>query len=650
MADVSVPSDRQPLLAERAPLKADVGIGVPDDAVGTHIASLLVAGGRLTADQLRYGQRVHRKVSGSRTLIATLTELRYIDEASIRATLRATQPALPLGSVLVELGHLTAHDLKLALAMQQERPGMPLGEILSENTFAQPQVVFGVLADLRGLVAVELESTELDLAIVARVSLRAARAHAFIPVGRVGAQTLVAFADPLNAVHVDAARQHVGQDLQLGVASRTAVTAAIDRAEKLLATAESPTTVVDSPAVSLVTRVIQDAIGRQASDVHFEPMRDRLRIRFREDGAMTPYKEVPLDLAAAMVSRIKVMAGANIAERRRHQDGRILYETSRGAVDIRVSIYVTIHGEKVVLRLLNNRGALLTIRDIGMAPRMLDFLAGDALDAPSGVVIITGPTGSGKTTTLYAAVNHLNDANTSIITAEDPVEYVIDGISQCSINPKINLSYDETLKHIMRQDPDIIVIGEIRDQFSAEVAINAALTGHKVLTTFHTEDSIGGLVRLMNMNIEAFLISSTVISVIAQRLLRRVCRHCAEDHALTPHELRRLGYVAAEAAGLTLRRGAGCAECRHTGYRGRLAVFELLVLNERVRDAVIARKTSFEIRRISTETSGLVTLLEDGIVKAADGETSFEEIIRELPRLSAPRPLTELRRLLGVAA
>ena len=343
-----------------------------------------------------------------------------------------------------------------------------------------------------------------------------------------------------------------------------------------------------------------------------------------------------------MIGRIKVMAGADIAERRRHQDGRIQYETPRGTVDIRVSIYATIHGEKVVMRLLNNRDTLLTIRDIGMAPRMLEALQRDALDAPSGVVMVTGPTGSGKTTTLYAAVNYLNDANTSIITAEDPVEYMIDGISQCSINPKINVSYAETLKHIVRQDPDVIVIGEIRDQFSAEVAINAALTGHKVLTTFHTEDSIGGLIRLLNMNIEAFLISSTVVSVIAQRLVRRVCPQCAEPHVLTPGELARLGYQPAEASGLTFARGRGCPACRHIGYKGRVAVFEILVLNELVRDALLSRKTAYEIRRVCVEASGLVTLLEDGITKAAAGLTSFEEIIRQLPR-----PRFEVRSALG---
>jgi type IV pilus assembly protein PilB len=235
----------------------------------------------------------------------------------------------------------------------------------------------------------------------------------------------------------------------------------------------------------------------------------------------------------------------------------------------------------------------------------------------------------------------------SIITAEDPVEYVIDGVAQCSINPKIGLTFEETLRHIVRQDPDIIVMGEIRDNFSAETAIQAALTGHKVLTTFHTEDSIGGLIRLLNMEIEAFLISSTVVCVLAQRLLRKICPNCSEPYLPTPLELSRLGYGPQDIAGSSFGKGRGCAHCRFTGYRGRTGIFELLVLNELVKDAILANRTSYEIRRISTESSGLVSVLEDGVLKAANGLVSLEEVLRDLPRIGKPRPLVELRRILG---
>ncbi len=618
-------------------------------SVGVRVAGLLVDAGLLTSQQFALSTRIHSKVQTSRTLSSVLIELKFVTEDQIRGVLRSGRVEAPLGELLVELGRLEPQELKLALALQREHPQTPLGEILVDNHFVNEHQVVEVLADKLGLPSVQADSISFDGQLLKRAPASVYKAHVFVPVRRDGDRVVVVFADPMNRQHVEAARKHFGQDLIVAIGGRRAVTTAVTRAERELAAAASVVVGNERGAVAHVNKVLEEALANRVSDVHLEPGRDRMRIRFRQDGVMVPHEDVANEDAAAMVSRIKVMAGADIAERRRHQDGRIQFDTPRGTVDIRVSIYAAIHGEKVVMRLLNNRETLLSTRDIGMSSRMLEALERDALDAPSGVIMVTGPTGSGKTTTLYAAVNYLNDASTSIITAEDPVEYMIDGISQCSINPKINVSYAETLKHIVRQDPDVIVIGEIRDQFSAEVAINAALTGHKVLTTFHTEDSIGGLIRLLNMNIEAFLISSTVVSVVAQRLVRRVCPLCAEDHVLTPQELSRLGYAPAEAAGLTFKRGRGCPACRHAGYKGRVAVFEILVLNELVRDALLSRKTAYDIRRVCIEASGLVTLIEDGIAKAAAGLTSFEEIIRQLPRLSRPRPIAELLRLLGVS-
>ena len=618
--------------------------------VGAQIASVLVDTGVITAAQVALASRIHGKVAASRTLSSVLIELKLVTDADIRTALRSGRIAAPVGDVLVELGQLEPHELQLALAQQRQHPNTPIEEVFVDNNFANAGDVVAVQADLLNLTPVLADTVAFELPLLKRGQMAVCRAHAFVAIRREGGRVLVVFAEPTNQQHLDIARQFWGADLVVGVGARKSVMSAIARVERELAAnlTATPQASDGGGAVALVNAVLDHALAQRVSDVHLEPGREYLRIRFRQDGVMVLHEDVPNEKAVAMIGRIKVMAGADIAERRRHQDGRIQYETPRGTVDIRVSIYATIHGENVVMRLLNNRDTLLTIRDIGMSPRMLEALQRDALDAPSGVVMVTGPTGSGKTTTLYSAVNYLNDANTSIITAEDPVEYMIDGISQCSINPKINVSYAETLKHIVRQDPDVIVIGEIRDQFSAEVAINAALTGHKVLTTFHTEDSIGGLIRLLNMNIEAFLISSTVVSVVAQRLVRRVCSKCAEAHVLTPVELARLGYQPTEASGLTFARGRGCTACRHIGYKGRVAVFEILVLNELVRDALLSRKTAYEIRRVCVEASGLVTLLEDGIAKAAAGLTSYEELIRQVPRLSRPRPLGELQRLLGV--
>ncbi len=312
----------------------------------------------------------------------------------------------------------------------------------------------------------------------------------------------------------------------------------------------------ENTAIGLVDAIILDAIDGNVSDIHVEPQEDRVRVRFRRDGVLEIYKEYPLDLYNTIVSRLKIISSADITEKRRHQGGRILFDYPGGQLDLRASFYVTIYGEAVVMRLLNRQGTLIDIGALGMYPRMQKRFINDALNKPSGVLIITGPTGSGKTTTVYSCINFINNPNVSIITAEEPVEYVVPGISQCSIDPKINLTFDETLRHIVRQDPDIIVIGEIRDTYSAEVAVQAALTGHKVLTTFHTEDSIGGLIRLLNMDIEAFLISSTVVSVVAQRLLRKVCTECSDEYKPSQAELQLLGYTQKDITGAPLQAGS----------------------------------------------------------------------------------------------
>ncbi len=610
------------------------------------IGEILVRGNLITPEQLRYARRIQNKLTVSRTLISILEELHIATSDQVRETLKTNRVTVPIGALLVELGFLKESDLKLALALQKERPDTKLGAILVENHLIGEDQLIQVLSIQLGFERLDPLNASPDPQIVHLAPFKWLRTNDLIPIGRRDGSIVVAFSDPINAKHIEAAKRIFGADLIVGIASAGEIHEAIDRAESKKT---KPTSYVlnENIVVQTVNQILTDAADSRCSDVHIEPQKDRLRIRFRQDGVLADYKDFPMEMAAPLTSRIKILAKADIAEKRRHQDGRILFDYKGFPIDLRVSTYITIHGETIVLRLLNTRSQLLDLKQLGMGPRMLQRFTEDALDAPSGVVIVTGPTGSGKTTTLYSAINYLNNPQTSIITAEDPVEYVVDGISQCSINPKINVTFEDTLKHIVRQDPDVIVIGEIRDLFSAETAIQAALTGHKVLTTFHTEDSIGGLLRLLNMNIEAFLISSTVVCVVAQRLVRRVCSECADQQALTPHQIRRLGYEPKDLLGLGFKVGRGCNRCRFMGYRGRVAIFELLVLNEQVKDAVIARKSSYEIRRMSVESTGLVTLLEDSIYKGLQGLTTFEEIIRQIPRLSKPRPISEIRRLLG---
>jgi type IV pilus assembly protein PilB len=405
----------------------------------------------------------------------------------------------------------------------------------------------------------------------------------------------------------------------------------------------------NATAMGLVDEILQKAVDANASDVHIEPMSDRIRVRLRCDGVLREAMSFSRAELPSVGSRLKVLAEADVAERRRHQGGRINYEHPKtGAkIDIRMSVFVTVSGENIVLRVLNRKAGIRALRDIGIPELMLTQLQHDVLDTPSGVVIVTGPTDSGKTTTLYSCVQYLNNDMRSIITAEDPVEYMIDGIAQCSISEKLGVTFEDTLKHVVRQDPDVIVLGEIRDRFSAETAIEAALTGHKVLATFHTEDSVGALQRLTNMGVENYLMASTLSGVLAQRLVRRICGNCGKEERPDPRVLQRIGWAAEDYQHARFRTGKGCKECHFTGYKGRVPILELLALTEGVRECIMEKSTASKIRAASRDESGMLTLLEYGLLKAAQGETTVEEVLRFLPRLAKPRSLNELKRQTG---
>ncbi|PPD19521.1 MAG: secretion system protein E [Methylomonas sp.] len=610
--------------------------------------NILIEQGVLDSAQLKYAERVRSKLETAKPLLVVLCDLGYATHEGLIQVFREHEFPIRLGKFLLEFGYITHTDLELAVkSQQQEGVRKRLGEILVERNLLSETKLLEVLAHMKGLSAIDLTAVNIDQSLITKQMLKSANKYHFVPIARQDRGVLVAFSDPLDSEALSIANHVLNAEIFPAVARKSQIQKFLFNFERN--TSDDKISIAEKSVVAIVNQIFDDALRLSTSDIHIEPLELKLRVRFRIDGIMVHYKDFPSDLTQAVTSRIKVMAGADIAERRRHQDGRVLYEqaSTHNVIDMRASFFCTIYGEKVVLRLLNRKTELLNIREIGMAPLMLERFIQESLDMPTGVVIITGPTGSGKTTTLYSAVDYLNTPDVSLVTAEEPVEYVIDGIAQCSVNPKINLTYQETLRHIVRQDPDIIVLGEIRDRFSADTAIQAALTGHKVLTTFHTEDSIGGLLRLLNMEVEAFLISSTVVSVVAQRLLRRVCSHCAEPHKPDLALLRRLGITPDDIQGGAFMLGKGCNSCRFTGYRGRVCVFELLSMNEMVKDAILRRQTSYEIRRISLETAGLVTLVEDGLTKAAAGLTSLQEVVKNLPRFGKPRPLHELNRLLG---
>ncbi len=613
-----------------------------------NIVESLVATGRVSREQLVYAQRVQSKLETPRPILDVLKDLKFISDDQIKAAVRQHAAPVCLGRLLAELGRIREEDLRAALAIRAESdPPKRMGEILLERRLIDERALIEVLSQQMGFPYVDPDFTEIDPRLFFKAPATTYEAHGFVPVRLEGGKPLIAFADPLEPADLDAVRAAFGPAFTAAIARRSAIARAIKRAQRAKQR-ERISASDEGSIIALVDGIIQAAVTRQASDIHIEPFKEHTRVRFRQDGVLIHFDEFPSVLHGAVTNRLKVMCDVDITEKRRHQGGRFVVDQGESHLDLRASFYVTVHGEKIVLRLLNRQSQLIRLEESGMSPPMVERFKEEALYLPSGVILITGPTGSGKTTTVYGCINHINDPQTAIITAEEPVEYVIEGIAQCSINPRIQLTFEETLRHIVRQDPDVIVIGEIRDTFSAEVAVQAALTGHKVITTFHTEDSIGGLLRLLNMNIEAFLISSTVVSIMAQRLLRRVCPDCAAPYRPTSLDLQRLGYGLADIVDARFQKGQGCVRCQYTGYRGRVGIYELLILNEEIRNAIIQHQTSQEIRRISIEAAGLTTLLEDGLVKAAAGVTTIDELLRCLPRLQRPRPLPELRRLLEV--
>ena len=609
------------------------------------IVSLLIKKGVLSKAKARYAMRVKSKLAPGKTLIDTLRELKYIEDEQVKDILRSHHLSLRIGDLLVEFGYLSKEKLQAALSIQKTQKDKRLGQIIVENQYMSETAFIEALSVQLGFPFVDLSIEDVDERLLESIPVKWCMANNFLPVKKVEKKVLLVFSDPFNKSDIQGARKLFGKNFIMGIAAPNMIE---KKLEKLGSGTLKPKTVVDeNTAIGIVDSIIASGIEQGASDIHIEPFEGRLQVRYRIDGILVPFKMYPANAATMVSSRLKILSKANIAEKRRHQDGRISFEHKGANYDLRTSFFVTVFGEKIVLRILNRIDQIIKLDNIGMQPKMLERFRKDVLTTPSGVMIITGPTGSGKTTTLYSCISEIAKPQTSIITAEDPVEYVVEGICQCSIDPAINRTFEETLRHVVRQDPDVIVIGEIRDNYSADVAVHAALTGHKVLTSFHTEDSISGLIRLMNMDIEPFLISSTVVCVLAQRLLRRVCDHCKQPYKASSADLKFLGYTPEDLAGYPLQRGNGCPVCNHTGYKGRIGVYELLVLNDFVKEAVLTSRSTYDLRQISIETTGLVTLMEDALVKVTQGVTTLQEVFRCIPRLLNPRPIPEINRLLG---
>ena len=554
---------------------------------------------------------------------------------------------LPLGEMLVHAGRLARHDLEEALAIQRRRSGR-LGDVLVELGHIDVGALHQVLSEQAGLPVVDLEATDIDAEALALIPAEVALRHKVLPLHVRNGTLALAMARPFDRAAVEAVRvlsgrrirrYHCPENALLDAARRAygsnvarmiADLDAVDADTPLPADVQELTTQLQEMAreptvVNLVNLVVLEAIDARASDIHLEPFERTLKVKYRIDGVLHEQSPPPKRLQAALTSRIKIMAGMNIAERFVPQDGHINFTVPKGKVDIRVATVPTLFGECVVMRLLDRSTGLLDLDQLGLNPACRGQFD-RVLSHPHGIVLVTGPTGSGKTTTLYAALNRIYTPAKKIITIEDPVEYELEGINQIPINRRRGLEFANGLRAILRQDPDVIMVGEIRDRETADIAIRSALTGHLVFSTLHTNDAPGAVTRLLDMGVEAFLLGSSLQAVLAQRLVRTICAECRAPHRPDAASLARVAPGLDIPSDGTFYRGTGCRSCRRTGYRGRIGIFELLRLTEPVRRAILGRATAQAIA--DAAPADHEAMAHDGFRKAAGGLTTLEEVLR----------------------
>jgi general secretion pathway protein E len=539
-----------------------------------------------------------------------------------------------LGEILVGRGLLSQEDLERALDLQKER-GDKLGRILVDLGFAAHRDILAALSEQLGVPVAKIEGPPAVSPEIERLAPRFLRHVKALPLRLEGSVLVLAMADPLDFETLAAVRAATGLKVRPEIALESEIADAIDRyygeAEKQAALelgAESEESAADlehlrdmaseAPVIRLVNAMIAQAVEKRASDIHIEPFEKEFRVRFRIDGVLQDQEPPPKDLKAAIISRLKLMARLNIAERRLPQDGRIKIKTLGREVDLRVSTLPTLYGESVVMRLLDrSAGDFYDLRNLGFDDRMLARME-YFTSLPHGIFLVTGPTGSGKSTTLYSALKRINTGDKKIITIEDPVEYQIDGINQIHVNTQIGLTFAAGLRHIVRQDPDVVMVGEIRDRETADVAIRASLTGHFVYSTLHTNDAPSAITRLTDMGVENYLICSSLVAVLAQRLVRVICRNCkVEDgEKLTPG-----------GEFIPSWRGAGCEQCFGTGYRGRVGIFEMMEMNDELRKLVMQNAGAADITALARK-HGMRSLREDGWHKVRTGVTTASEVMR----------------------
>jgi type IV pilus assembly protein PilB len=549
-----------------------------------------------------------------------------------------------LGDILLESGLVSVDQLTSAID-EQQRLGRSLGRVLVDLGVVTESQLVAALAQQIGLAFVDLTEYPVDGSAVVSISAAVARRHAALPIGYEDGRLLVAMADPANVFAVDDIRSITGREVRPVVATKADLLAAIERFHRSDGYLDELTTSIDvleddendlskvkeivddAPIVKFVNLLITQAISDRASDIHIEPEERELRVRFRIDGVLHEIMRSPKSIQAGVISRLKIMSEMDIGERRVPQDGRLSVQTNGRKIDLRVASLPTVWGEKIVMRILDNSTAMLKLSDLGFVDS--NYVRWEqSFTKPYGMLLVTGPTGSGKSTTLYSTLNIVNKPEVNVITVEDPVEYRLPGINQVQANPKAGLTFARALRSILRSDPDIVLLGEIRDHETAQIAIEAALTGHLVLSTLHTNDAPSAINRLIEMGIEPFLVGSALDCVLAQRLARRLCSKCKEPYEPTRESLVASRWPWPEDKELpTLYRAVGCSTCSKTGYKGRLALHEVMAVTEQIERLAVERASADAIRVVARE-QGMVTLRDDGLAKVLQGVTSIEEILR----------------------
>ncbi len=553
-----------------------------------------------------------------------------------------------VGKYLVERGIITEKQLSAALE-KQKNINQRLGSILLEEGLVTERHIIEALSHQFNLECIDLEKHTVDKSLVSIFFPEKMREWKIVPVKLEGNMLTVAITDPLDINMLQRLKYLSGYKIIPVLATSEEIESCINKyfgplqhmedamhdvvtektagsQDKEMSLQDLQAAVKEAPVVKLVNSIIGEAIKAEASDVHFEPQREKVRVRYRIDGLLYEKFTVPKGLQPPVISRIKIMAGIDIAERRRPQDGRIGLIFGEREYDIRVSTLPDIYGEKVVLRILDKKSIRIDLNALGLDEEERDVVE-KLISYPYGIILVTGPTGSGKTTTLYSVLNQLNDTTRNIVTVEDPIEYELEGINQTAVNVRADYTFASGMRHILRQDPDVVMIGEIRDVETAEISIQAALTGHLVFSTLHTNNASSAVIRLLNMNIEPFLISSSVIAVIAQRLVRKVCPHCREEMELSDGIKKDIAGILPDAGEMKFVKGKGCDQCNEIGYHGRTGIYEIMPVTQEIKDLVLRRATEKEISDVAIK-QGMRTLQMSGLKKAMNRVTTVEEVMR----------------------